>query len=86
MSQIFTFLLERGVQRVWHIQRIHPCATWRRVSSTGSLLFDVILMSTPCRLERCCATPCFFGAGDWHLDPKTEPVDHQTIRDGNYVH
>jgi hypothetical protein len=40
---------------------------------------------TRCRIERCCAVPFFFGAGDWHLDPKTEPVDHQTTRDGDYV-
>jgi hypothetical protein len=56
-------------------------ATRRRMSSTGSLLFDAVLMSTRCRIERCCATPFLFWPGDWQLDPKTEPVPSQ-----NFIH
>ena len=57
---------------------LRDMTTRRRMSSTGSLLFDAVLTSTRCRIERCCATPFLFWPGDWHLDPKTKPVDHQT--------
>src|SRR5262245_51128298 len=51
-----------------------------------SLLFDAVLMSTRCRIDRYCATPFLFWEGDWRLDHKTEPVDHLAPRDVDHIH
>jgi len=50
----------------------------------GLVLFDAVFMSTRYRIERCCVAPFFFGARIGTQDPKAEPVNHQTIRDGDY--